>query len=55
MITLKCLVSNPLSKQMFHQDYIDLRSRIIIFDFIQQCTTTMPAGFSIKILTSFPM
>ena len=29
-MTLECLVSNPLRKQMFHQDYIDLRSLIII-------------------------
>ena len=27
-MTLDCLVSNPLRKQMFHQDYIDLRSLI---------------------------
>ena len=29
-MTLECLVSNPLRKQVFHQDYIDLRSLIII-------------------------
>ena len=28
---LECLVSNPLRKQMFHQDYIDLRSLIITY------------------------
>ena len=28
-MTLECLVSNPLRKQMFHQDYIDLRSFVI--------------------------
>ena len=31
MMTLECLVSNPLRKQMFHLDYIDLRSIIIIY------------------------
>ena len=30
-MTLDCLVSNPLRKQMFHQDCIDLSSPIIIF------------------------
>ena len=30
-MTLDCLVSNPLRKQMFHQDHIDLRSLIIIY------------------------
>ena len=29
---LDCLVSKPLRKQMFHQDYFDLRSLIIIKD-----------------------
>ena len=28
-MTLDCLVSNPLRKQMFHQDYIDLSSLTI--------------------------
>ena len=31
IMTLDCLESNPLRKQMFHQDYIDLRSLIFIF------------------------
>ena len=31
MMTLERLASNPSRKQMFHQDYIDLRSLIIIF------------------------
>ena len=30
-MTLECSVSNPLRKQIFHQDYIDLRSFIIIY------------------------
>ena len=30
VMTLDCLVSNPLRKQMFHQDCIDLRSLIIL-------------------------
>jgi len=29
-MTLECLISNPLRKQKFHQDCIDLRSLIII-------------------------
>ena len=29
IMPLECLVSNPLRKQMFHQDCIDLRSLII--------------------------
>ena len=28
-MTLECLVSDPLRKQKFHQDYFDLRSLII--------------------------
>ena len=28
IMTLECLVSNPLRKQMLHQDYFDLRSRM---------------------------
>jgi len=32
-MTFDCLVSNPLRKYMFHQDYIDLRDLIIIYDF----------------------
>ena len=28
-MTIECLVSNPLRKQKFHRDYIDLRSHII--------------------------
>ena len=31
-MTSDCLVSTPLRKQMFHQDCIDLRSLIIIYD-----------------------
>ena len=31
-MALDCLVSKPLRKQMFHQDYFDLRSLIIIKD-----------------------
>ena len=31
IMTLECLVSNPLRKQMFHQDHIHLRSLIIIY------------------------
>jgi len=31
IMTLECLVWNPLRKQMFHQDYIDLRNLIIIY------------------------
>ena len=31
IMTLDCLVSNPLRKQIFHQDYIVLRSLIIIY------------------------
>ena len=30
-MTLECLVSNPLRKQKFHQDYIGRRSLIIIY------------------------
>ena len=29
-MTIECLASSPLRKQMFHQEYIDLRSLIII-------------------------
>ena len=31
IMTLECLVSNPVRKEMFHQDYINLRSLIIIY------------------------
>ena len=31
IMTIECLVSNLLRKQMFHQDYNDLRSLIIIY------------------------
>ena len=30
-MTLECLVANPLRKQKFHQDCIELRSLIIMF------------------------
>ena len=32
IMTLYCLVSNPLRKQMFHQDYLDLCSLIFIIE-----------------------
>ena len=31
IMMLECLVSNPLRKHKFHQDYIDFRSLIIIY------------------------
>ena len=30
-MAVECLVSNPLGKQKFHRDYINLRSHIIIY------------------------